>query len=79
MLCIDLGWTRDEVLDQVDIPFISALNAEWLEAPPLRHIVAAFAEYEKPAPKQYMTPEAAKDLLGRTGGRIDGVKRAWEP
>ncbi len=66
------------MLDQIDLAFVAALNAEWLEAPPLRIVAAAFAGYEKPAPKQYMTPEAARDLLAKTGGKIAGVKRAWE-
>jgi hypothetical protein len=47
-LCIDLGWTRDEVLDQVDLPFLRALRAEWRAAPPARHALAASIGYKPP-------------------------------
>jgi hypothetical protein len=44
-----LGWTRDAVLDQIDIPFLHKLQAEWRVAPPVRIIVSAFAGYKPPA------------------------------
>ncbi len=39
---IELHWTRDQVLDQVDIPFLEDLHRAWAEFPPLRRIVAAY-------------------------------------
>lgn len=56
---IDLGWTRDQVLDQIDIPFLTALRAEWRQAPPLRMIAAAYAGY-KPPPDRKHTPASLK-------------------
>ena len=47
-LAIDLGWTRDEVLDQVDMPFLAALMRAFADYPPLRKIAAAFAGYKRP-------------------------------
>lgn len=39
---IELSWTRDQVLDQIDVPFLDCLNASWASFPPLRRMVAAY-------------------------------------
>ena len=39
---IELHWTRDQVLDQVDILFLEDLHRAWADAPPLRKMVAAY-------------------------------------
>jgi hypothetical protein len=39
---IELGWTRDQVLDQVDISFLEDLQRVWAECPPLRRMVGAY-------------------------------------
>jgi hypothetical protein len=43
---IELHWTRDQVLDQVDPLFLDDLRRAWAEAPPLRKIVAAYFGYK---------------------------------
>ncbi len=42
---IELGWTRDEVLVQVDAPFLEDLQRAWSDCPPLRRMVAAYLGY----------------------------------
>ena len=37
---IELHWTRDEVLDQVDIAFLEDLHRAWADFPPLRRLAA---------------------------------------
>jgi hypothetical protein len=39
---IELHWTRDQVLDQVDAFFLEDLHRAWADCPPLRRIVAAY-------------------------------------
>jgi hypothetical protein len=39
---IELHWTRDQVLDQVDIPFLEDLHRAWIDYPPVRRMVAAY-------------------------------------
>lgn len=46
---IELHWTRDQVLDQVDPLFLDDLRRAWAEAPPLRKAVAAYLGYKPPA------------------------------
>jgi hypothetical protein len=47
----------------------------WGRSPPSHWLIAAFVGF-KPRPKaQYMTPDAARDFMMRTGGRIPGVQR----
>jgi hypothetical protein len=43
---IDLQWTRDQVLDQVDVPFLEVLRSAWTECPPLRRSFAAALGYK---------------------------------
>ncbi len=43
---IELHWTRDQVLDQVDPLFLDDLRRAWAEAPPLRKMVAAYLGYK---------------------------------
>ncbi len=38
---IELHWTRNQVLDQIDIPFLEDLHRAWADFPPLRRMVAA--------------------------------------
>ena len=47
---IELNWTRAQVLDQVDIPFLEALRQAWADCPPLRRLLAAYLGY-KPRPR----------------------------
>lgn len=42
---IELHWTREQVLDQVDVPFLEDLHRAWADAPPLRKLVAAYFGY----------------------------------
>jgi hypothetical protein len=39
---IELHWTRDQVLDQVDTIFLEDLHRAWADAPPLRKMIAAY-------------------------------------
>jgi hypothetical protein len=39
---IELHWTRDDVLDQIDMPFLAALRRAWADCPPQRRMVAAY-------------------------------------
>jgi len=52
---IELRWTRDQVLDQVDVLFLEDLHRAWAQAPPLRKMVAAYFGYKPPtrASKNY--------------------------
>jgi hypothetical protein len=45
-----LNWTREQVLDQVDLPFLDELRRAWGDAPPLRRLVAASLGF-KPKPR----------------------------
>ena len=36
-------WTRDQVLDQIDQPFLEALRRSWEDCPPLCEVVARAA------------------------------------
>jgi hypothetical protein len=38
---IELHWTRDQVLDQIDIGFLEDLHRAWADFPPLRRLAAA--------------------------------------
>ena len=38
---IELHWTRDQVLDQVDVKFLEDLHRAWADFPPLRRLAAA--------------------------------------
>jgi len=50
---IELNWTRDQVLDQVDVPFLEGLQRAWAECPPLRRLLAASFGYRpKPRPSK---------------------------
>lgn len=46
---IELHWTRDQVLDQVDVLFLEDLHRAWAECPPLRKMVAAYLGHKPPA------------------------------
>jgi hypothetical protein len=39
---IELGWTRDQVLDQVDSGFLEDLQQAWADCPPLRRMIAGY-------------------------------------
>jgi hypothetical protein len=43
---IELGWTREQVLDQVDVLFLDDLHRAWADCPPLRRMVAAYLGYK---------------------------------
>ena len=38
---IELHWTRDQVLDQIDVRFLEDLHRVWADYPPLRRLAAA--------------------------------------
>lgn len=38
---IELHWTRDQVLDQIDVAFLEDLHRAWADFPPLRRLAAA--------------------------------------
>lgn len=38
---IELHWTRDQVLDQIDACFLEDLHRVWADYPPLRRLAAA--------------------------------------
>jgi hypothetical protein len=38
---IELHWTRDQVLDQIDVLFLADLHRAWSDFPPLRRLAAA--------------------------------------
>ena len=64
---IELQWTREQVLDQVDIPFLEHLRHAWAECPPLRRLLAAYLGY-RPASKP---SKNYQELLAMfPGGRI---------
>ena len=46
---IELGWTRNQVLDQVDVFFLEDLHRAWADCPPLRRLFAAHLGYKPPA------------------------------
>jgi hypothetical protein len=46
---IELHWTREEVLDQVDSQFLEDLNRAWADYPPLRKLAAAYLGHKPPA------------------------------
>ena len=41
-LVVRLGWTWDEVLDQVDMPRLEAIRNFWEDHPPLCDVVASY-------------------------------------
>jgi hypothetical protein len=47
---IELNWTREQVLDQVDVFFLEDLQRAWADLPPLRRLFAASLGY-KPRPR----------------------------
>ena len=64
-LVIELHWTRDQVLDQIDIPFLEDLHRAWADFPPLRRMVAAASR-----------PQAAGAGVERTITRCSPCSRA---
>ena len=50
---IELHWTRDQVLDQIDIAFLEDLHRAWSDFPPLRRLAAAYLGH-KPRPRASM-------------------------
>jgi len=46
---IELGWTRNQVLDQIDIPFLEDLHRAWRDWPSLRKLVAAYLGHKPQA------------------------------
>jgi hypothetical protein len=52
-LVIELHWTRDEVLDQVDMTFLEDLHRAWTDCPPTRRMVAAYLGFgRRPKPSK---------------------------
>ncbi|MGB6536635.1 MAG: hypothetical protein WBF58_11815 [Xanthobacteraceae bacterium] len=50
---IELNWTREQVLDQVDMPFLQELRRVWAQCPPLRRLLAASLGFQvRPRPSQ---------------------------
>lgn len=66
---IDLqGWSRDQVLDQIDSFFLKKLGEEWQEFPPLRIIVGLFAGIK---PREKPNKNFAELLAMFPSGRIN--------
>ena len=51
MAAANLGWTFDEVLDQMTFEMWSAVNDEWRIRPPAHWLVAAYLGHKPPKPK----------------------------
>ena len=68
------GWTFETILDQMTFPRLDALKAEWKIRPPAHWLIAEYLGYRPTEEKSYMTPDAARDFLARTGGKIPGVQ-----
>ena len=69
------GWTWDQCLDQLTLPRLAALQAEWRRCPPVHRLLAAFVGYEAPAPaerSQYMSPEMIDRIIQGGGAFITG-------
>ncbi|MFZ0606851.1 MAG: hypothetical protein WBD53_04105 [Xanthobacteraceae bacterium] len=64
---IELHWTREQVLDQVDILFLEDLHRVWADAPPLRKAVAAYLGYK---PRARASRDYSALLSMFPGGRI---------
>ena len=64
---IELGWTRDQVLDQVDVPFLEDLHRAWADAPPLRKMIAAYLGHK---PRARATRDYGALLAMFPGGAI---------
>lgn len=47
---IELNWTRDQVLDQIDMFFVEDLRRAWADVPPQRRLLAAWLGF-KPKPR----------------------------
>lgn len=73
MASANLGWTVDEVLDQMTFDLWSAFLDEWKVRPPAHWLVAAYLKYEAPQERPHMDAAAAAEFLRATGGRIPGV------
>ena len=73
MACANLGWTADEVLDQMTFELWSAFLEEWKLRPPAHWLAAAYLRYEPPKPPQHMDAAAAAEFMRLTGGKIPGV------
>ena len=63
---MDLGWTRDQVLDQIDCDFMDALGRSWADCPPLRRMAAAYLGIK---PKDKPSKNLA-ELLGMFPGGV---------
>lgn len=68
------AWTFEDV-EALTWPRWHALRKRLKIHPPTHWMLAGFLGYEPEAEKQYMTAEAAREFMARTGGRIDGVGR----
>jgi hypothetical protein len=64
---IELHWTRDQVLDQVDIPFLEDLHRAWTNFPPLRRLAAAALGYK---PRSRLSRDYQTLLAMFPGGNI---------
>jgi len=57
------------------LPYVLRVRNGWRKSPPTHWLAAAFLGHKPAEPPQIMTPEAARDFMARTGGRIPGVRR----
>jgi hypothetical protein len=46
---IELHWTREQVLDQIDVAFLEDLHRAWADFPPLRRLAAAAFGHKPPS------------------------------
>ena len=66
-LVVELQWTRQQVLDQVDMPFLDELRRAWADCPPLRRLLAAYFGYK---PKSRPSKNYHELLAMFPGGKI---------
>jgi hypothetical protein len=64
---IELHWTREEVLDGIDVPFLEDLHRAWADYPPLRKLAAAYLGHK---PRARSSKNYAELLAMFPAGRI---------
>jgi len=80
-ICANTGWTWDYVRDHVDLPMLQALEDEWLDRPPVHHLVASYLGYERPAQIEAKNDESLMALMASMPTDANAPKldnSAWE-
>lgn len=68
-VCANTGWTWQYVRDQLDLPTLDALQAEWQHHPPVHHLVAAYLDYKPPQATAADSDQQLAQFL--SGMRVD--------